>query len=494
MSTQPYIYPHDGTFYFTTAGQIIPSISSIVSLVSSSIMVFLILKSGSGLSSSYHRIMFNLGFWDIVASTAVAFSSLPMPKDTIYPFAGMHMYGTVATCEVQAIIRIVGVVFSVISHIALNTYYVCAIRYNMSESTINNVVLPIIFISLGLLGLPPVIVSFQNDNINPQPYDFGCSFAPYPIECTDTVNYDVECIRGKASTTTEFGLILYLITLVFSGITLIITMILVILTSYKLEMEAHLQNKIREQKSLQVIRNTSANSDQFIMDNVEEIAIASSTNSQPQLMNTIMLLRQGGMYIGAFILTYLFVIISFLVEDNWTIQILKCIFFPLQGLFNFMIFSYQKVHNVQRAHKEFSKFQAFKTLFSAPSEVPELFLTKMSMVKNWERNPSPTEDNGTNLKSGQPGSFQHSSIGLSLDTPSVDLSNALSSNGISYGSGKDNAYYENRINTYSHYERNSVEIALKTHSQESGGGPLPAEDDISLEIIYEEEESIKASR
>jgi len=74
----------DRSLYSTIAdfAAVPPSISGTVSAISSSTIIFLFLRSQPRLSTIYHtRIMFDMSFADIMASTAMALSTLPMPRN-----------------------------------------------------------------------------------------------------------------------------------------------------------------------------------------------------------------------------------------------------------------------------------------------------------------------------------------------------------------------------------------------------------------------------
>ena len=89
------------SFYFTKTGIIIPTITGTVSFLSSALIIFIILRTVTTTRwSAYHRIIFGLSLVDCFTSLAIALTTIPMPKDVIYPFE-MPSYGNVVTCEIQ---------------------------------------------------------------------------------------------------------------------------------------------------------------------------------------------------------------------------------------------------------------------------------------------------------------------------------------------------------------------------------------------------------
>ena len=91
IMAQPHVY---NSFYFTKAGFIIPTVTGSISCLSSLTIIAFILRSKS--NTIYHRIMFGLSSADIITSLAIALTTLPMPKDVIYPFSGSS-YVTIGT-------------------------------------------------------------------------------------------------------------------------------------------------------------------------------------------------------------------------------------------------------------------------------------------------------------------------------------------------------------------------------------------------------------
>ena len=86
---------------------VIPMITGTLSIIGSSLIIYMSLRSlrkNSRLTKSskmYYRLLLGMSAMDILQSTAQAFSSLPMPKET------KNVYGAIGnetTCVVQAFI------------------------------------------------------------------------------------------------------------------------------------------------------------------------------------------------------------------------------------------------------------------------------------------------------------------------------------------------------------------------------------------------------
>ena len=107
-------------FYLTTAGLVIPSVTGSISCISSLAIIYIKVRSKT--NTTYHRIMFLMSFCDMLASLAIALTTIPMPKDVIYPFKG-RSYGNTATCVAQGLVYITGSAIVVGMNSILNVYY-----------------------------------------------------------------------------------------------------------------------------------------------------------------------------------------------------------------------------------------------------------------------------------------------------------------------------------------------------------------------------------
>ena len=119
----------EGKFYFTWAGFIIPTMTGSLSFLSSLTIVIFILRSKS--NTIYHRILVFLSLSDMITSLAIALTTLPMPRDVIYPFAGPS-YGTIGTCEAQGLAYVVGNGLVYSTNGILNFYYACTLSNGLS--------------------------------------------------------------------------------------------------------------------------------------------------------------------------------------------------------------------------------------------------------------------------------------------------------------------------------------------------------------------------
>ena len=341
------------SFYFTKAGVIIPTLTGTVSFFSSSTIIYIILRSKSGIKITYHRIILGLSIADCITSFATLLTTIPMPKDVIYPFA-LASYGNVATCEAQGLIYIIGNVACSNINGILNIYYLCMLRFNMPERAFRNYLeTPLYIATLALSIVGPCLALLNQEILNPSPNDPYCIPNSYPDDCTKEENPD--CRGGGGRGTYSPG---FMATLAIATFTLLVTMTLIVHSFYRNE------RKLRK-----------AVKDKQIQEDDEEFQALLNAQQMSGIIT-----RQALLYIAAFVLTWIFGFFEVVwytdaieVTDRGarTISILRIIFQPLQGLFNLMIFVYHKVHTHRNADESLTVSEAFAKIFLFPGQMED---------------------------------------------------------------------------------------------------------------------------
>ncbi len=212
--------------------QVIATLSGSISTVWSLLIISIILRSPSKLSTVYNKIVFSLSFWDTLSSVSVAVSTLPMSKqdvldvymfDTVaeyidesitlvYNFDGAVL-GNARTCTAQGFAITAGQAFAMLSNVTLSVYYMSSIRFKMTDKKVRGKLLPIMIIISCVIGLPVCVMPLIMGLYNPQPFEPCTVIGSYPHLCnmknnnsTDTnadntailyTNMEAgECIRG----------------------------------------------------------------------------------------------------------------------------------------------------------------------------------------------------------------------------------------------------------------------------------------------------------
>jgi len=356
-------YSPKETFYFTRAAIVTATVTGSISAISSAIIICIILRSASKLKSPYHQIMFFMSLWDIVASTAIALSTIPMPVDVMYPFEG-RSYGTKQTCRVQGLLYAFGTACGFAGNIALYAYYLATIRFKVKDETMKNRVLPVFFVLGTLVSVMFVLPYVWNDQINPGPYDSFCTISAYP-HCEFAID-NVSCVAGEQPTSYFEKFFGKFVGFSIGGglIFLVVTMIMIIVTVYQVE-KARIRD-LREGKGPD-----------------EKV---SQTRAR-EFKRTRSIGIQSFCYFIAFILTWMFGVIEIIRgitvrhPDGRTsyISALRLVFQPLQGFFSALIFVSHKVIICRRS-QDMTLKEALWTIFSNTSSVPEIFISQVIMV------------------------------------------------------------------------------------------------------------------
>ena len=302
-----------------------PRISGTISAISSSTIIFLIFRSQPRLSTIYHRIMFGMSIADIMGSTAMALTTLPMPRNDD-PFWNNKKYGSYwsdqtklgneNTCAAQGFFYATGVIIMFTYNGVLCVYYACAIAFRMNEKDIRKKVEPVLHGVPLLLGLSPVIPAFMYHFYVPITNEAWCTLMPQKIESpvlTFYFRYQLPASIG--------GLL----------VVIVISLCLVI---WRVRKTGKLLKKLNDNSDIQV----------------EERVTAAH-------QNTKLIISQSLAYIGALLLTLVFPLVrnmmyrsvgslkQFTDEDAALYALLgkfMVVFMPLQGFFNLIIFLWHK--------------------------------------------------------------------------------------------------------------------------------------------------------
>jgi hypothetical protein len=262
--------------------------------------------------------MFGLSFADIIVSLANALTTLPMPKDVIYPFSGPS-YGTTGTCEAQGLLYIMGSSLALCMMAALNVYYACTLSFNVREEVFRRFIEPVLYV-ISITGsvIGPTVLLLKADMFNPTVKFPFCGPAIYPLGCN--TEDDPDC-RGTPSGERKFLLIfIFALTLQFG--TLIITMGTIIYTFY-----------MREKRVKDKLKSSTETTD-------EDESIHKARELEHAQKMTRIISKQALMYIGAFVITWIIPMFTAVeaIGALYFFQVLRMIFQPLQGFFNMLIF------------------------------------------------------------------------------------------------------------------------------------------------------------
>ena len=165
-------------FATTPLGLVLAIVSASISFVSCSIVLIIIARSHERLSSTYHRIMGMSSICILVASSAIAFTTIPMPKDVIFDYAGKS-YGNVTTCTIQGLAYLFGYNLNFYLEKALISFYFLRIGLCVRQKYLTRFFDPLFIVVVIWVFLSLKADTGNFENINPSAIKVRISFVLY---------------------------------------------------------------------------------------------------------------------------------------------------------------------------------------------------------------------------------------------------------------------------------------------------------------------------
>jgi hypothetical protein len=333
-----------------------PRITGGTSVISSATLIYLIMRSDAKLYTIYHRIMFGMSVADILASSAMGLSTLPMPTEMEidYGFVGMRL-GNAQTCQAQGFFFVFGITMMYAYNGSLCVYYACVIAFKMKEQNIIKSLEPFMHLVPIVLALSFGIPPFFFDAYWATGWEGWCTFAPGDSHDDNTK----QMIRNASS--------IVLMVLIISNIIVVVSCFALIIWRILLT-----------QRILQNATTTSSNdSDNFLQRRGQLLNAVKEVNHVSKVIFV-----QAIAYIGASLITLTTPLLHTLIGDRegyWVIK-LQVILMPLQGLFNLMIYIGHRIYNYRRVHPDVSKCEVFCKLFTGNANDDTLF-TRISLLE-----------------------------------------------------------------------------------------------------------------
>mmetsp|Transcript_12459 Transcript_12459/g.23387 ORF Transcript_12459/g.23387 Transcript_12459/m.23387 type:complete len:509 (+) Transcript_12459:453-1979(+) len=374
------------TVYTRNIGSNIARTTGTISVVSSALLVLVILRSNIGLSSVYHRIMLCMSLADIIASIAIALTTIPMPKDMIYTQFEPKAYGTTATCSIQGFFFTFGSVVTFGYNTSLCLYYLFAIRYKMKDSKFRKRVEPWLHILCFVLPLHYAVIYLFAKTYNPSPIEGWCTTAAYPWICGLRSERRQGCeARNVNIFLRRYGTIFALFGFVLGFTVLIGSMTLIFWSVYRQErlLKVYIANvygRKQQRQQDQPVEEEDGISGQ-------ERKNLSSSRSRHHLTKVI--LYQALAYVLAFLICQSNVFVSLAQNAERTevfrsstgSQIYHLITRPLQGFFNLVVFLGHKVYNLRQFRQDMRICQAIWHVMTVREE-PRFVFSRISLVAN----------------------------------------------------------------------------------------------------------------
>ncbi|GFH47705.1 hypothetical protein CTEN210_04180 [Chaetoceros tenuissimus] len=365
--------------------------SSIISLIATITLITMIARSHAKLTSVFHRLLLGLCIADLISSFTLSLSTAPIPSE-----ASSYIWnasGSIATCTAQGFFAFVGLTAAPFYNCSLCFYYLFVITKNKKDEYIRKKVEP-------WLHALPIVISLTGAIIiaSKEAFNIGTSFCwvgSDPPGCFDDPG--VECTRGNDAKT------LYLIFATGPYIALPIVIVLTMALMYRTAKENEKKMSGYGIHTLR-LRATIANGDQrqetdesstssserrrfsSIRQSFQKFrsslhfcrkddSIALTTRSNKLNKQSKAVIQKAWAYSLAFFATYFFPLLLSIFDftgrdDNLTLNLLARIFYPLQGLFNFMVFIYPRIISARQRDKSLTFGRAFIHAIQSRGQLP----------------------------------------------------------------------------------------------------------------------------
>ena len=376
------------TYSIRGISSIIMSVNGSISIVFSFAIIFHIIRSHSGLTKTYHRLVFSLCVADIITSFSYIIGTAMVPKEMSYyiPYA----QGNTATCSFQGFLSLVGQNCVAFYNCSICCYYLAIIKYNKHNQYIKrklepwfhgvSIMVPIV-IAVGFLFLKVYNAKAGICRVLPYypPHCDGYDFGEIPKG-----NFTIPCGRGdwvheyspllKRVLNGGIGYFPVLVT----PFVIIVTMVMMF--RYMLNIEKKLQfygvrsfrQNILRATMKNVVQNENVSLREsrwciippcFCREKTPELELRSN---RPRSQKRYIVYMALG-YASAWVFTWVpFICVSAWL--NYFTGMLTTVFTPLQGLFNFIVYMAPKVRTFRKSKRneeQLSWWQSFSKAWAS---------------------------------------------------------------------------------------------------------------------------------
>ena len=349
----------------------------IISTICSMVILNIIRMSPQKLSTTYHRIMASMSIFDIIASLSMAVSTLPMPSDDILRYEG-PMIGNKVTCQIQGYIVFLGLAGGGTLYMCLSWYFVCSITFRMSLEKIRKRIEPILLIYSATLALFLPSYLLSKDLLNVLPTASFCSIGTAHENCDYSIDEFFFACDSSTLNDAKQSVKWYLRVLFFNVAMVVLAMVIIIVTIF---------NKTRKINSYPKDQHLQGDEG-----SISDLVHAPENDEMniTELKHSRVMVIQALLYIFAYCITWVFILIitSLQLDENTKNALLyfRVILFPIQGLWNLIIFVYDKAYLVYRNNNDKGYWSAIKNVLVHPEEASPIIILPTSLQNSNDEN------------------------------------------------------------------------------------------------------------
>ena len=344
-----------------------------ISFISSIVIICMIQRSYTGLSSTFHRLLFGLSIADILSSFWLMLSTLMSPTYT----SGYiwNPRGNVHSCDTQGFFLFLGIMGAPLYNCSLCFYYLAVVKFNKKDAFIRKKLEPFFHAVPILVSVTGAIIILAKESFNAN--GSYCWINERNSYCEIE---SVSCERGK-----DVKIIFSIFAvgpIIILPIVIVTTMVVMYREVIKIEKKLSkygvgaLRQNLGDNKKNDH-QSDDANSASNKKSTIQRVrgwwtnlwpfnkSSARPSRSNNSRLQSRVILHKAILYSLAFLCTYIFPFVTSIqywaeYQTSSTLKILASTCFPLQGFFNFLVFIHPKVTNTKRT-KKLSWFQSFVT-------------------------------------------------------------------------------------------------------------------------------------
>ena len=329
---------------------IIFRVTGSLSTIASACMIIHILRSHHGLSTTYHRLVFGLSLGDFFFSfLASVLDSTMAPKEMNYiiPFA----MGNRATCDAQGFLVTFASGLTLAYNMSICFYYLAIVTFDKKDECIQKKLEPWFH---GLSIIPPLFLTSMGLVIDGYNSSEGtCWFTPNNqlphcrgVESGEIRNgFTIPCGRGDGKENPA----LYRALVIFQHVYILLAPVVVVITMTLMYRSVHKVEKKMQQYGVSALRLRSSSLA------TSRTSDRSSTRSSRRLRSSTVtsqkraILRRATGYVAAWALSWIPLLIWSLSDIlPVTMFYIYAFLFPLQGVFNFIVFMHPKIRSAKK--------------------------------------------------------------------------------------------------------------------------------------------------
>lgn len=374
---------------------LVRTVSALISFISSITLAVVVVRSNTGLSSTFHRLLIGICISDILSSSASTFAAIMAPKELKY--ISHLLRGNMAICDVIGSLYYFGAVATALYNTSLCLYSLAVVKFKKNDTFIRQRIEPIMHIVCLVLPLAYSLTLLCGGYINSRGQ--GCALVKYePPHCLGVesgvvpepypgFDYAFEIPCGRGSGARNVKLFVHIPVLCFIFITIISSMTLVyrVVLGNEKKMQMYgaraFKNSIARRKSITKESEIDMNAGDgpaprrrksFIekIKSSQLMSKADTTTTSPSRSQSQTVLYKASAYSCAWFVTYVGVFLQVFTSSDtkgvpYYADIVQSLLFPLQGFFNFVIYMYPNVIHVKRTDPDAENLTWFRAFLKA---------------------------------------------------------------------------------------------------------------------------------